>query len=226
MHQAVHHKGRPCHVAGIFQEGQEEIQAANDRDECRDDLQTATDPVRQQRRQPIRAVQSLQHCRQPIDEQQGPELIEKVDEDAPDVDREHEHQVHHAQEDGYAEQAVQHQLIDTVRNAAPQSRRAAHDTLADRIDEAVTAVGNQNVGLFAGVMLDSRQQFGQQPHGGGACQPHTRYVPFKQLQRQPARVEPASLMHHHSLYRDQFVDCGLDRGCIGHARGGNPSLFE
>ena len=83
---------------------------------------------------------AVSSCRGRFDEEGGAGEVEEVDEGGADVDGEHEHQVHHAEEDGKRQEAVQHHRIDPFGEGAPD-RRGREAILEQPVDGGVAGFG-------------------------------------------------------------------------------------
>ena len=99
-HEAVHDEGGPGHVAGVFEYGEEQEQAADDGDEGGDDLEAGAEALGQQEPDPGGGAPGVELVAEAVDQQGAADLFEEVDEGAAEVDGEEEHQVHQQQEQG------------------------------------------------------------------------------------------------------------------------------
>ena len=97
---------------------------------------------------------------QPIHQQGTGEDIEEVDKGTTDVDGEHEHQIHHHQEDGDTQHAVEYKAIDPVRGGTLDLALFAQGGAGHLVDKTITGIGQADVdvipqGLF-GLLLHGR----------------------------------------------------------------------
>ena len=144
-HQAVHHEGRTGHVAGVFEDGQEEVQEEDHRDEGGDGLNTAADTVSEDHLEPFGAADAFKQLTEPVNGHAAHEDIEEVNEGSAEILREEEHHVHHEQEDRQTEPAVQNHVVDLVGDGCGNFAFALNRLFSDAGHKLVTGIGNGDI---------------------------------------------------------------------------------
>ena len=113
-HEAICHKSRTRHVAGIFEERKAKEHEEDDRNERRYRLDTRTDAVRQKRYDNARSANLRQKFRHSVDKDSAEQNVEEIDERAADLHRKPEHQIHGDKEKRNSQDTVQEELIEFV----------------------------------------------------------------------------------------------------------------
>ena len=236
MHEAIHDERGARQIARVFEDGDGQEQQQDVRQEDQHAADARDHAVDQQRlQQAFRAFGPEAGNRLAQPAERG---VDPIHRRGADGEGEPEHDVHQAQEDRQAPDAVDDDLVDAVRSRVARFDRRPHGFLAEAGDETVAGVGDQHLGRIA-------QQRGQAllfgpdeaVHVAGRDAPGDFGVVFEQLEGRPAaftRVGAGQLSFQLGLQSfDGLLQVGAvadrrrgRRGAPGGRRGGRDQLVE
>ena len=143
-------KAAASHVAAVLQQRQAEIEDQQHRQEHQNPTHAGHHPFDQQREQPGRGRDGRQPGRRPVGQHAVDRGVDPVHEGGRDVGGQLEDQRHQQEEDGQAQHAVRHHVVDAVGQAALAQTAAALDHLVGQaMHEAVAPVGHQQLHVIA-----------------------------------------------------------------------------
>ena len=192
LHQAVHHEGRPRHVARIFEQPQAQIQDPQHRHEGQHPTHPRQQPANQQALYPRAAQpQPAQQRAEPTGQRAREYVIQPIHVRGWQLAGQAEQNKHHQQKKRQTQPAVRHQAVNFFRGGQPIAG-AADNLLGKLADPAVTLIGDQHSRFLAGLRRHlSREAFGLLQQGGIgrflAQRGKQRRVAFEQLERHPTR---------------------------------------
>ena len=144
--QPVHDEGRPGHIAGVLQEGQEDKQDGDLGQEGKYAAYTGDDAVHQQGLHPGSGAGHGQDPADPLGKAAADEEVHPVGQDLSGPEGECEHGQHHQQEDGDGQELVGDDGVDLVGEGQGIVGLSLHHRRAHHLlDELIPAVGDEGL---------------------------------------------------------------------------------
>ena len=207
MHESIHHKCRPRHVAGSFQKGDRHEEQQNVRQKDQHAADAADDSLHQQPPEKLRLPgrpDGVDSVRKRTEERFQP--VHRI---LPHHEGEHEHQIHHQQKDRHTEKAVGHHPVDRIGQLAAHVIADVDRLPAGTGNDPVTIVGHQHLAVQAVAGRDRLPPLFRFWKQGGELRPGTDFtVIFQQLDGKITGGNPARLraLQFANLLR-QSPDC-------------------
>ena len=151
------------HIAAILKQGKEEKQKTDHRNEGGNRLDADANAIGQHGDEPGGRSDQLKQMGGAIDNNRAGENVEEINEGASEIDRQQEHQIHDEQEDGDAEQATEHHLIDPLGPCLGQATHMADHVLGKAIGKAIATIGDQQVRVLAAFIRQPCQKRVERP---------------------------------------------------------------
>src|SRR5471032_3244606 len=140
---SLHHERGARHVTGIFKEGEEQIHHADLRHQRQNGVDPAAHALREENGQPLREVQGKTNPLHALNENRSGTNIENRLQRTADVDRQNEHQVHHQQENRYAEETVEDHAVQHLRQFIRRGEVRVADFSTQLGNGLIARIGDQ-----------------------------------------------------------------------------------
>jgi len=150
LHKAIHHKGGAGQVAAVLQHGNRQVEEGQHRHEDQHAAHPGDHPIHKQALNPGAAQPyRRQQGQRPARDRAADHPIDPVDIGHAGVGRDLEDQPHHRQKDRHAPHVMGQDAVDAVGAGESLTGRPADHAAQQIGDEAVTAVGDQGMGVLA-----------------------------------------------------------------------------